>query len=173
MADFKPGQEFSSWMSIQPSEVGQAIKSGLMAYGMQKSGLTDWLNSLNKKPEGSVPPIESGAAGDMNTNGVWGTNPLPVVPPSFGAAPAAPAAPQAPQVMQEPSAMPTFSPSQIGKDWLDGKISGFTNPQAARDIPVAQQMNPIATPVNPAEWQNSSTGQGKFEQAMKMFAAMG
>lgn len=67
------------------SGVGQAVKSGLTAYAMQKSGLTGFLNDLGKKtPEGSVPPITSGAAGDMNTNGVWGTNPMPVQPPSFG-----------------------------------------------------------------------------------------
>ena len=67
------------------SNVGQAVKTGLTAYAMQKSGLKGWLDDLGKKtPEGSIPPITSGAAGDMNTNGIWGTNPLPVQPPNFG-----------------------------------------------------------------------------------------
>ena len=167
-----PGSEFSSWTSIQPSEIGQAVKSGLMAYGMQKSGLTDWLNNLNKKPDGSVPPITSGAAGDKMTNGVWGDNPLPVIPPTFGGPTQLPIGSAMPQSAPTPAA-PSFSPSQIGQDWLNGKISSFTNPQAQRDITPQQEMTASVTPVNPAEWQSSSTRESKIGQVMKMLGMMG
>jgi hypothetical protein len=174
MADIRPGMEFANWTSIQPSEIGQAVKSGLMAYGMQKSGLTDWLNNLNKKPDGSVPPITSGTAGDKMTNGVWGDNPLPVIPPSFGVPAAPSAAPTAAPTQEAPPAAPEAqNPKNMGMDWLNGKFSNFTNPQAARDIPVAQQMNPVASPANPYDWQSSSTGSGLTDKIKSIIGMMG
>lgn len=161
MADSKPGSEFSSWMSVQPSEVGQAVKSGLMAYGMQKSGMTDWLNNLNKKPDQPVGPVAPNQAVQ------------PIVPPG-AMSPVGAVAPMAPQEMNQapqPPAQP--SPKEIGLDWLNGKLSSFVNPQASRDISVAQQTNPVESPMNPAEWQSSSTGEGKLGQVLKAFAAMG
>lgn len=175
MADTKPGLEFSSWMNIQPSEVGQAVKSGLLAYGMKQTGLTDWLNDLSKKsqPDGSVSPITSGAAGDKMTNGVWGNNPLPVTPPNFGSSVQAPAGAAMPQTIPTQPTMPSLSPSQIGQDWLNGKISSFTNPQAQRDISPQQEITASVTPMNPAEWQNSSTGESKIAQVMKLLQMTG
>jgi len=93
----------SKYMGQNPGlvEAGKALKTGAAIWGLQKSGLIGVLDSMGVKqnqsggfsyntpsasgsPAGSIPPITSGAAGDMNTNGVWGTNPLPVQPPNFG-----------------------------------------------------------------------------------------
>jgi hypothetical protein len=172
MADIRPGQEFASWNSIPSSDVGQAVKTGLMAYGMQKTGLTDWLNNLNKPSEqqtvvqGAVPlpasfdkylaPTQPGQA---------------VVPPSAQPIGAAPVAPVAPTIESAPA--PTQNPKEMGLDWLNGKLSGFTNPQASRDIQVAQQMSAPQSPMNPAEWQSVSTGEGKLGMVMKMLGAVG
>lgn len=127
------------------SGIGQAVKAGLTAAVMQKSGLTGWLNDLSKKPEGSVPPITSGAAGDMNTNGVWGTNPLPVQPPSFGASSEiAPIAPSAipPAAMGAQPAMPTADmgpPLDVGHQVLDDKW------ESSSAEPIQKQdFNPLA-----------------------------
>ena len=120
------------------SGIGPAIKTGLTAYGMQKSGLTDWLNNLNKKPEqqtvvqGAV-PLPAPAQSQQ----------MPVVPPAAGAPDAAPVAPVPPMVTETP-ATPVIqapvqqNPQELGLDWLNGKMSNFVNPQASRDIPVAQ-----------------------------------
>ena len=118
-------------------EIGKAAKTALTAYGLQKSGVTDWLNNLNKKPEqqtvvqGAVPlpasfnqylsPIQPGS--------------MPAVPPQNNA----PAAfvnpseqPPAPQVQMSP-------PPDIGNKILEGDDSwqhSAVNPQAERDTQV-------------------------------------
>jgi hypothetical protein len=91
------------------AQVGQALKTGGILYGLHKSGAIEALDKMgiksdNKggftfnKPAGSVPPITSGAAGDMNTNGVWGSNPMAVSPSSLSQ-----------PVMQPASAVPAAS----------------------------------------------------------------
>ena len=62
---------------IGSSGIGQAVKTGLLAYGMQKSGLKSWLDDLGKKtPEGSVPPMgASGADMDVYSSGFGGIAP--------------------------------------------------------------------------------------------------
>lgn len=127
MADIRAGQEFASWNSIPSSDVGQAVKSGLMAYGMQQSGLTDWLNNLSKKPDQKNPQTV-----------VQGAVPLPasfdkylaptqpgqaVVPPSAQPMGAAPVAPMAPTIESAPT--PTQNLKEMGLDWLSGKLSGI------------------------------------------------
>lgn len=175
MADIRPGQEFASWNSIPTSEVGQAVKGGLMAYGMQKSGLTDFLNGLGQtKIKGSVAPYtgisdqgQLPAAPQAPQGMNWGTMmSQPMAPPAMGMPPAMPTAPTIQQA-------PTQSPQELGMDWLNGKLSSFTNPQASHDISVAQQMNSSPQPVNPAEWQSGSTGESKVGTIIKMLGAMG
>ena len=94
MADTPFGLSFgnpSKYMGQSPlAEIGKAAKTGLMAYGLQKSGAVDWLNkqgiSQNKQggwgfnaPAGSAaPPVgASGADMDMMTSGYG-----PAVPPA-------------------------------------------------------------------------------------------
>jgi hypothetical protein len=98
-----------------------------MAYGMQQSGLTDWLNNLSKKPDQKNPQTV-----------VQGAVPLPasfdkylaptqpgqaVVPPSAQPMGAAPVAPMAPTIESAPT--PTQNPKEMGLDWLSGKLSGI------------------------------------------------
>lgn len=154
------------------SGIGPALKTGLTAYAMKQSGLTDWLNSLGKKPEGAVPPITSGAAGNQMKDGVWGTNPMPVVPPSFMQQPAG-AVPPAfnPPVQQQPQPESTpvqQDPAQLGRDWLNGNVSSFVNPQAQRDIPVAQATGYNEMLKTGNEYQQVP-GYGKLQKAFQMF----
>jgi hypothetical protein len=93
MADTPFGLSFgqpSRYMGQSPlAEIGKAAKTGLMAYGLQKSGAVDWLNkqglSQNKQggwgfnaPAGSAaPPVgASGADMDMMSSGYG-----PAIPP--------------------------------------------------------------------------------------------
>ena len=132
MAEIRPGNEFASWTSIQPSEVGQAIKSGLMAYGMKQSGLTDFLDNLSKSKQPNIPGAVQPFTGISN-QGQLAAVPQPPQEMNWGAmmpspqAPAgavAPGATVAPTVAPQPT-MP--SPQEIGMDWLNGKLSKFNN----------------------------------------------
>lgn len=171
MADVPFGASFGDPRKyIGSSGLGQAVKTGLTAYAMKQSGLTDWLDSLGKKPAGSVPPITSGAAGDQMTGGVWGTNPMPVVPPSFAQPAAAPVPPVVPAATTESAPEPQkLDPAQLGRDWLSGNVSSFVNPQAERDIPVqhAEGYNQMLQTGN--EYQKMP-GYGSLRKAIQSFA---
>ena len=122
--DVPLGMEFMNWQNAGSGTVGQALGAGLMAYGMQKSGLTDWLNNLQKKPEqqtvvpGAVPlpaSFDKYLSANQPTQSVQ-----PVVPPAPGVAPMQQAVPEVPS-LQQPT--PEANPQQIGLDWLNGKLS--------------------------------------------------
>ena len=112
-------------------DVGSALKTFLTVTALEKSGAIGALDKLGIKPtkqggfefsntKQPVPPITSGAAGDMMTNGVWGTNPMPVSPMSFSQMPAA--IPSA--AIPEQPAMPKVDlgpPPNVGLDVLDDK----------------------------------------------------
>lgn len=100
-------------------DVGQAIKTGLIGYGIQKSGLADWLNEkgMNKNKQGGYEYKPPGAAVPPTA-----AAPAPVAP----TAPIAPVAPGTvpPAAMAEQPAMPTVElgpPPNVGLDVLDDK----------------------------------------------------
>jgi hypothetical protein len=150
MADTPFGLSFgnpSKYMGQSPlAEIGKAAKTGLMAYGLQKSGAVDWLNkqglSQNKQgnwgynaPAGAAaPPVgASGADMDMMSSGYG-----PAVPPQESA----PSAFVAPNEMPAAPQMQMTPPSDIGNKILEGDDSwqhSSVNPQAERDSLVLPQ----------------------------------
>lgn len=126
MADTPFGASFGDPRKyIGSSGIGGAIKTGLTAYGMQKSGLTDFLNNLNKPQQPNIP----GAVQPFT--GIADQGQLPAVPQApqdmnWGTMmPAGAAAPNAP-VMPAAQPQPTLpSPQEMGMDWLNGKMSKF------------------------------------------------
>lgn len=97
------------------SGLGQAVKTGLTAYGMQKSGLTDWLNTLNKKPTQPIAPPQAVTA--------------PVQPTSMSAvAPVMPTSMVDSQSPSAPVAMPQANmtpPPDVGMKLLDDAWDGM------------------------------------------------
>lgn len=170
MADVPFGASFGDPRKyIGQSGIGQAVKTGLTAYGMQKSGLTDFLNSLNKPQQPNIPgavqpftgiseqgqlPAVPQAPEGMN----WGTMmPNPQAP--IGAA--VPGTPAAPAAAPQPTAP---SPQELGMEWLSGKMSSYVNPQAQRDTyqpPAGGYTEKLATG---NEYQNMP-GYGKLAKA--------
>lgn len=147
MADAPFGTSFGDPRKyIGQSGLGQAVKSGLLAYGMKKSGLTDWLDQLNKEskagavPGAAVPTATQADVRRVDNQLEPAAPPMasaPVVPPTVGAPAAAPVAPepvQAPFTEPAPQAEPDIKPNDLGKNWLSGNVSSFANPQAQRDI---------------------------------------
>lgn len=175
MADTPFGLSFGSPKQFMGSSgVGPAIKTGLLAYGMQKSGLTDWLNNLNKKQpnipgsvapftaisdQGQLPAIPQAPA-DMD----WGT--------MVGAVPPAPMA--QPEVMQQVPVEPAQpNPQELGLDWLNGKLSSnYVNPQASRDIPVAQGGGYTEQLGSGNDYKNVP-GYGKLQKVAQAFMGLG
>jgi hypothetical protein len=177
------------------SGVGQAIKTGLTAYGMQQSGLTDWLNNLNKKPEGqtvvqgSVPlpdsfnkylstasPEPSSMAGAVNPNAAAFTqqaqnqvnlNQSMIPAPSIGGAPTA----IAPAPGVEVTPVPEF-PSDAGHKLLDGD-EDWLNPQASRDSLVLAPQQTMEAPRLTGNEYQQVPGYGSLKKAAAMMAGMG
>ncbi len=150
------------------ADVGQAIKTGLIGYGIQKSGLESWLNDKglgkSKQPvAGAVVPATA--------------SPAPVAPMMSGAAPVAPMAPSStpPAAMGEQPAMPTIDlgpPPNVGHDVLDDKWEG------ANAEPIQKQdFNPLASDtsnqmaIGPNDYQKIP-GYGKLNKVLQMFSGM-
>lgn len=179
------------------AQVGQALKTGGILYGLHKSGAIEALDKMgiksdNKggftfnKPAGSVPPITSGAAGDMNTNGVFGTNPMPISPSSLSqpVMPVMPTAPIGPGVQITPLGQDapsnvqtnTFAPPppDAGMQLLNGTF----RPQSAVDVSNPTDFNPLSPDasnqmaVSPDDYKNAP-GYGKLAKAVGMFMGMG
>ena len=163
MADVPFGMSFGNPNKyIGSSGIGQAVKTGLTAYGMQQSGLTDFLNNLGKKPPQAVDSQQVSQ---------------PIAPPSAVApmAPAVPAAPMAqPEVMQQVPAEPAQpNPQELGLDWLNGKLSSnYVNPQASRDIPVAQGGGYTEQLGSGNDYKNVP-GYGKLQKVAQAFMGLG
>jgi hypothetical protein len=172
MADTPFGLSFgqpSKYMSS--SGVGPAIKAGLTAYGMQKSGLTDWLNNLNKKPEqqnvvqGAVPLP---ASFNQYLSSAQPGQSMGAVPPQSNA----PAAFSAPNETPPAPQMQMTPPPDIGNKILEGDDSwesSSINPQAERDslmLPQQAGYNQMLATGN--EYQQVP-GYGSTEKALKAF----
>lgn len=179
------------------AQVGQALKTGAVLYGLHKSGAIEALDKMgiksdNKggftfnKPAGSVPPITSGAAGDMNTNGVFGTNPMPISPSSLSqpvmpvmqTAPMAPGVQITPLGQDAPSNVQTNTfappPPDAGMQLLNGTF----RPQSAVDVRNETDFNPLPPDysnqfaVSPDDYRNIP-GFGKPQKIAGQFMGMG
>jgi hypothetical protein len=181
------------------AQVGQALKTGAVLYGLHKSGAIAALDRMGIKsdgkggfgyqmptPAGSVPPITSGAAGDMNTNGVWGSNPMPISPsslsqPVMGATPSASVPPgvqitpfgqDAPSNVQTNTFAPP--PPDAGHQLLDNVY----RPQSSVDVKNDTDFNPLAPDtsnqfaVSGNDYQQIP-GYGKLQRIAGQFMGMG
>lgn len=146
------------------AQVGQALKTYAILQGLEKSGAIKALDNLgikpdnrgnftlNNKPAGSVPPITSGAAGDINTNGVFGTNPMPISPSSLSqpVMPMMQTAPMAPGVQITP--LGQEAPSNVQINTLPAPppdagmqlLNGTFRPQSAVDVRNPTDFSPLA-----------------------------
>jgi hypothetical protein len=198
------GESFADprrYMGQSPmAQIGQAAKTGLVLYGLHKSGAIEALDKMgiksdNKggftfnKPAGSVPPITSGAAGDMNTNGVWGTNPMAVSPSSLSqpvmqAAPMMPVSPTGPGVQITP--LGQDAPSNVQTNTFappppDAGVQLMNNtykPQSAVDVNNRTDFNPLGPDasnqmaVSPDDYRNIP-GFGKLQKIASQLMGMG
>lgn len=173
------------YMGSSPlAEVGKAIKTGLIGYGIQESGLENWLNEKGMKknkqggyeysaPAGSVPPITSGSTG-VNADGVWGQNPMPVSPMTLSqpVMPINPDATMPPPVMQQ-APMNFGPPPDIGNKILDNDWHGepvdVSNTSDFNPLPI-DAGNQVAMTGN--EYKQAP-GYGKIAKAFQTFAGMG
>lgn len=166
------------------AQIGQAAKTGLMLYGLQKSGAIDALDNLgikldnkggfsfNNKPAGSVPPITSGSTG-VNADGVWGKNPMPVSPMTFNQpqVQVTPVSPDAPSNVQFNTLPP---PPDAGQQILDGTF----RPQSSVDVTNPTDFNPLAPDtsnqmaISPNDYMNVP-GYGKLQKIAGQFFGMG
>ena len=172
MADTPFGLSFGQPSKYMGSSgVGPAIKAGLTAYGMQKSGLTSWLNSLNKKPDEQT-VVQGAVPLPANFNQYLSSNPssqsATAVPPQDNA-PAAFSAPSetpaAPQVQITP-------PPDIGNKILEGDDSwqhSAVNPQAERDSLVLPQQAGYNQMLATGNEYQQVPGYGSTEKAIKAF----
>lgn len=204
MADTPFGLTFGNPSKYMGSSgIGQAIKTGLTAYGMQKSGLTDWLNDLNKKPEGqtvvqgsvplpasfnkylsAVPPTSSSSAAPEAANPNAGAftqqaqnqvtlNQSMMPTPNAGGMAGA-VAPETGVVVSP--VMDSTPPPDIGHKILDGDDSwqhSAVNPQAERDSLVLPQQVGYNMPLQTGNEYQQMPGYGSLKKAAAMMAGMG
>lgn len=129
----------------QQGGLGQDVLAGMTAYGIDKSGLKDFLNSkgISKNAQGQwgytapvAPPSFSGGVNYQNGSDIGGG----VVPPQAG--------PVAPTIQQavvpgnpEPAAAPaiTTPPSGIGNKILDNEWHGADNSDQDNQNAIAKQ----------------------------------
>lgn len=177
------------------AQIGQAAKTGLVLYGLQKSGAIQALDNLGIKsdgrggfsvgsPAGSVPPITSGPGG-VNAQGVFGTNPMPISPSSLSqpVMPAAPVPPAGPGVQITPFGQDAPSNVQINTlppapDVGMQILNGTFRPQSSVDVRNPTDFNPL-----PPDYSNQFAvsgndyqqipGFGKLQKAVGQFMGMG
>ena len=178
------------------AQVGQAAKTALTLYGLEKSGAIKALDNIGlksdgkggfsfNKPAGAVPPITSGAAGDMNTNGVFGTNPMPISPSSLSQ-PVMPVAPVMPTGVQitpfgqdAPSNVQTNTfappPPDAGMQLLNGTF----RPQSSVDVRNPTDFNPLGPDtsnqfaVSGDDYKNVAGYGSAMDKAGKLLKIMG
>jgi hypothetical protein len=177
------------------AEIGKALKTGGILYGLQKSGAIDALDKMGiksnaqggfgyqmPKPAGSVPPITSGPGG-VNANGVFGTNPMPISPSSLSqpVMPMAPVSPTGVQItpfgQEAPSNVQINTlepPPDAGRQILDGTF----RPQSFVDVNNETDFNPLAPDASNQfalsgnEYQQIP-GYGKLQKIAGQFMGMG
>jgi hypothetical protein len=179
------------------AEIGKALKTGGILYGLQKSGAIDALDRMGiksnaqggfgyqmPKPAGSVPPITSGPGG-VNADGVFGTNPMPISPSSLSqpVMPMAPVPPASPGVQITPFGQEAPSnvqmntlppPPDAGRQILEGTF----RPQSSVDVRNPTDFNPLAPDasnqfaVSGNDYQQIP-GYGKLQRIAGQFMGMG
>ena len=157
MADTPFGLSFgnpSRYMGQSPlAEIGKAAKTGLMIYGLEKSGirqkLDDWGIEISQQgnasvkkqtPAGAVPPIAQGTQGTSPAmQGGFGG---PVVPPQATqqVAPVSPATPEGVVVTPIPEIGISQPPADAGSKILDGTYQN----QSSVDVKNPTDFNPVA-----------------------------
>jgi len=188
MADTPFGLTFGNPSKYMGSSgIGPAIKAGLTAYGMQKSGLTDFLNNLNKKPDeqsvipGAVPlpssfnkylsPMQPGAAASAQEPPNPNNANQPMMPAMGGIAGAV-----APESNVVVTPIPdSFSPD-IGHKILDGNDDwqhSAVNPQAERDSLVLSQQVGYNMPLQTGNEYQQVPGYGSAKKAAMAMFGMG
>jgi hypothetical protein len=192
MADTPFGLSFGNpakYMGQSPlAEVGKALKTGAVLYGLQQTGAIGALDKLgikpnstggfsyNNAPAGSVPPMgATGADMDAFTSGNYGG---PVMPSSSATQPVVPNAPTSTIAtpVYDSAPISTTPPANIGADVLDGKYHGneqsFVNPQAQRDSLVLPQQTGYNQMLATGNEYQQMPGYGKLAKAMQGFGGM-
>jgi hypothetical protein len=176
MADTPFGLSFgnpSKYMGQSPlAEVGKAVKTGLVGYGIQKSGLESWLNEkgMNRNKQGGYE-----YKAPANAVVPQGSMANPVVPPQAKTIqPVNPASDPA-GVVVNPIPEVNFSPPpDIGERILNDNwyepISDLTNKTDFN--PVAQQTGYNQMLVTGNEYQQAP-GYGKLAQTLQTMFGMG
>jgi hypothetical protein len=150
----------SRYMGKSPlASIGEALKTGAVVYGLEKSGLRQYLDDLGIKQDKS------------GKFGITGAAP----PPSQSAVPVSPAAISIPLGQPQNTLTPPASKS-IGLDVLDDKFYGaptsFVNPMNINDFnPVPLQSGYTPQLAGDFDFQNLP-GYGSAVNKLKMFAGM-
>ena len=175
MADTPFGLSFgnpSKYMGQSPlAEVGKAAKTALTAYGLQKSGITDWLNSLNKKPD-----QQTVVQGAVPLPASFNQYLAPAIPPQsnssqpeMGTAPFV--ADTNPPAEPVPQMAPMTPPPDIGNKILEGDDSwqhSSVNPQAERDSLVLPQQTGYNQMLQTGNEYQQVPGYGSLKKAAMM-----
>jgi len=175
MADTPFGLSFgnpSKYMGQSPlAEVGKAIKTGLIGYGIQKSGLEDWLNEkgMNKNKQG----------------GYEYKTPAGAIPPAVKAsAPVAPPAQVQSMVPVAPSAVPAEVPPQPQVDFgppsdIGDRILNDNWHEPISDLTNKTDFNPVAQQTGYNQMLNTGNeyqqmpGYGKLQKTIQTMFGMG
>lgn len=154
------------------ADVGQAIKTGLIGYGIQKSGLESWLNEkgMSKAKQGGYeykPPV-AGAVPPTTPMAAGPVSPTQQAPMAPGAVP--------PAAMGEQPAMPPVNlgpPPDVGRQVLDD-----TWESSSAEPIQKQDFNPLAPDtsnqmaISGMDYQQVP-GYGKLAKMAQMFGGMG
>jgi hypothetical protein len=156
------------------AEVGKAIKTGLIGYGIQESGLEKWLNEkgMNRNKQGGY-EYKAPAGAVAPTGAATGA----VVPPQMQAAPMMPVSPAAPA--GAPAPVSEEMPSDIGEQILNGTWTGVPSvPAGPISVMNPTDFNPLApdesnqVAMSPDAYKNVP-GYGKLKKVGEKLMGMG
>lgn len=160
----------SKYMGQSPlSDVGKALKTGLIGYGIQESGLEKWLNDKGMKKKAQGGYEYNAPVGAAVPDGVAKQ---PISPNALSAIPSAVAPNQMAPTPTTPAPM-SFPPNLGGKildgDW-DGIDNSSVDPQAQRDSLVLPQQVGYNQMLQTGNEFQQMPGYGKLAKAFQTFA---